>query len=111
MSDALSEEQLEKAYKLIDQLAKIGKDDDGLINRVMQVKERLTLPMSVVLAKVPGSTIVEKCAKIGIKRQAYHFWLKGINRPDDKHAKRLQKLTGYEADDIRGRTKLTQPRR
>jgi hypothetical protein len=86
-------------------LARMFRDteDAGLRARALQLIDRMKLPMSSVLAKVPGDTVVEKADRIGITRQAYYLWLRGIARPNTKQSKRLAKLTGYKAIDIRGR--------
>ena len=96
--------QRERALKLAERLLEITPDtDEGLLRRVTQIRDRLATPMSIVLAKVPGDTVVDKCRKLGITRQNYYCWLKGEYRPNMKQSKRLAALTGFDADDIRGR--------
>jgi transcriptional regulator with XRE-family HTH domain len=92
----------QRAMKLVDRLAAIS-DDEGLQLRVTQIRDRLRLPMSAVLERVPGDTVIERAKSIGVTRQAYYAWLKGSSRPSRKQARRLAFLTGYDAEAIRGR--------
>ena len=92
--------------RLVARLVKIS-PDEGTRLRAKQIQDRLALPMSVVLGKVPGLTIAAKCAAIGVSRQAYYYWLRGMSRPNVTQSARIAKLTGLNADDIRGRTRLT----
>jgi len=94
---------------LVAQLVKIS-PDEGTRLRAKQIQDRLALPMSVVLGKVPGLTVAAKCKSIGVSRQAYYYWLRGMSRPNVTQANRIAKLTGFNADDIRGRTRLTPTR-
>jgi DNA-binding XRE family transcriptional regulator len=73
----------------------------------MQIHDRVALPMHVVLAKVPGLSVAAKCRAVGVSRQAYYYWIRGYSRPNVIQSRRLAKLTGLNADDIRGRTRLT----
>ena len=95
--------------QLIAQLVKIS-PDEGTRLRAKQIQDRLALPMSVVLAKVPGMTVAAKCARIGVSRQAYYYWLRGMSRHNVTQSETLAKITGLRADDIRGRTRLTPSR-
>jgi transcriptional regulator with XRE-family HTH domain len=92
--------------QLVKQLVKAS-PDEGTRLRAMQIQDRLALPMSVVLKKVPGLTVAAKCSKIGVSRQAYYYWLRGMSRPNVTQSAQLAELTGLNADDIRGRTRLT----
>lgn len=97
--------QRERALKLAERLLELTPDsEEGLIRRAMQIRDRLKTPMSMVLEKVmPGEPVVAKCAAIGVTRQAYYAWWKGEYRPNLKQAKRLAQLSGFKAEDIRGR--------
>ena len=90
-----------QAIKLIDRLLKIEHNDEGIAAILGQARARLSLPMWRVLAKVPGDTVVDKCEMIGISRQAYYDYLRGVSRPNEQQAKKLQSLTGFKAKDIR----------
>lgn len=100
-----TEAQRERALKLAERLLKLTPDtEEGLIRRAMQIRDRLKTPMSMVLEKVlPGSSVTAKCEAIGVTRQAYYGWLSGQYRPNLKQAKRLAALSGFKAEDIRGR--------
>lgn len=102
----------ERALRLIEKVLQMTElaGDRTLHRRAAQIRNRLKLPMSVVLAKVEGDSVREKCKRLGITRQAYEQWLHGVSRPSLKHARRLAQLTGYDALDIRGRhLSLTAP--
>lgn len=95
----------ERALKLAERLIKLTPDEEeGLLRRALQIRDRLKTPMHAVLAAVQGDTVAEKCKRIGISRQAYYAWLKGEYRPNLKQARRLAYLTDFKFEDIRGRT-------
>jgi transcriptional regulator with XRE-family HTH domain len=96
-----TEAQRERALKLAERLIKVAPEtDEGLLLRVRQIVERLGKPMDAILEKVPGDSVVEKCKRIGITRQAYYRWLRGEYRPNLKQSKRLASLTGLDLDEI-----------
>lgn len=95
-----------KLMKLIGQIAELT-SDEGIKTRALQMQERLDVPMSQVLAKVPGDTVTQKVAKLKVSRQTYYYWLRGISRPNHYMAKKLSGLTGFSMEDIRGKTKLS----
>jgi len=95
-----------EAKRLLSQVVRIS-PDEGTKLRAKQIHDRLTLPMTTVLGNVPGLTVAAKCKKIGVSRQAYYYWIRGMSRPNATQARRIARLTGLAADDIRGRTKLT----
>jgi transcriptional regulator with XRE-family HTH domain len=101
--------EAERTLRLVQGLLKVS-TDRGLRLHAVRMSERLKLPMSAVLAKVPGDTVSDKCDKIGISRQAYYAWLQGISRPSRKHAMKLANITGYDAREIRGRPLVSSPR-
>ena len=98
---------LEWAEKLI-RVANALEDED-LKGRARQIRDRLVLPMSKVLEKVPGDTVVKKVESIGISRQAYYAWLDGRARPNATQALQLAKLTGFDPVVIRGRKLSSTP--
>lgn len=60
-------------------------------------------PMNEILDKVPGDTVPQKAAYIGVSRITLWYWIHGYNRPRDKAARRIAKITGFSVDEIRGR--------
>jgi transcriptional regulator with XRE-family HTH domain len=98
-----------KAIKLATELAKLT-NDEGVRLRALQISDRLSLPMSIILDKVPGASVAAKCSALGISRQAYYYWLRGMSRPNLVQSEKLSKLTGFDAEDIRGKTRLSPPR-
>lgn len=101
--------KIDKAKKLVESLVKLS-DDQGLKLRAMQILERMSMPMRDVLNKVPGGTVVDRCKVIGIARQTYYSWARGASRPNGRQSKRLAELTGFDWQDINGRTRLTPPK-
>jgi transcriptional regulator with XRE-family HTH domain len=101
------------ALKMVGELIKAAKtsDDLGLIDMMAEVKARLQRPMADILRKVPGRTVAQKAARIGVSRQAYYDWLKGQYRPTGAQSKRLARLTGIPAELIRGKGEVPQKRR
>lgn len=80
----------------------LGKDVNESVREAYQ---RLALPLTEVLDKVPGTSVVDRCRCIGIARQTYYQWLRGTARPNPEQAEKLSKMTGYTVDQIRGRIK------
>jgi transcriptional regulator with XRE-family HTH domain len=98
-----------KMLQMIDHLIRENRGDPGIVHALNQVRDRIKLPMSHILAKVPGVSISDRAAKIGISRQAYYQWLNGYSRPNPEQAERLAKLTGFSVKAIRGTTRLAPP--
>ena len=98
-------ERQKKALKLVENLVEIA-PDQGTLSYALKMRERLKLPMSVVLDKLdeiyPGSSITWRSERLGITRQTYYGWASGIFRPDAKQAKKLAAITGYDVNEIRG---------
>jgi transcriptional regulator with XRE-family HTH domain len=90
--------------------AKAG-EDLGLTDLMTEVRARLNKPMADILRKVPGATVKAKAERIGVSRQAYYDWLKGLYRPTGEQSKRLQRLTGIPAELIRGKGEVPRKRR
>jgi transcriptional regulator with XRE-family HTH domain len=90
--------------------AKAG-EDLGLTDLMQEVRARLNKPMADILRKVPGATVKAKAERIGVSRQAYYDWLKGLYRPTGEQSKRLQRLTGIPAELIRGKGEVPRKRR
>jgi hypothetical protein len=98
----LSERQKE-ALKLVEAIIKV-EPDHGTMAYALKMRERLKLPMSVVLAKLwPELTVQQKVEKLDVTRQAYYLWINGLSRPTDKLAKRIAAQTGFDWKDIRAK--------
>lgn len=91
----------DQARRLVEKLVKIS-PDAGLTARVLKMRARLALPMSVVLDRVPGGSVIAKAAACKVSRQTVYYWLNGTTRPSAKQAELLAKLTGFDAGAIRG---------
>ena len=90
-----------EALRLTKELALLATDDSAAQSAINRLRERFRLaPMTTVLEKVPGPTVVAKATSIGISRQTYYGWLKGRARPNEKQAKRLEELTGVPMKEI-----------
>jgi len=99
-----TEQQLntEQALKLVRQLA-VLMPKRGVQSMMAQIEGWIKMPMELVLSKVPGATVRDKCHLVGVSRQAWYAWLRGESRPNPSQAKRLAELTGLDAEAIRGR--------
>jgi len=98
-------ERQKEALKLVEALIKL-EPDLGTMQYARKMRERLKLPMSVVLAHLyPDMSIVDKSEKLGVTRQAYYGWINGISRPNTRLSKKIAALTGFDWEDIRGKLK------
>ena len=96
-------ERQKEALRLVERLIELD-PDTGTLQYACKMRERLKMPMTLVLEKLyPELTVAEKANKLGVTRQAYYGWLNGLARPSAKVSKKLAALTGYNAADIRGR--------
>lgn len=78
--------------------------DKTLQRSASRLLARLNAPsMSDILDKVPGVSAAEKAALIGVSRITVWYWVNGYNRPRNKAAKQIAKLTGFSIKEIRGR--------
>jgi len=89
---------LKHAQRLVDAIH----DDEGARLIAKYVADRLSRPMSTILARVPGKSVIEKARAAGVSRQSFYSWLKGETRPSGAQAQVLAKLTGYSVEEIRG---------
>jgi len=98
-------ERQRKALKLVDRLIALN-PDMGTMHHARKMRERLKLPMSVVLEKLyPDLSVVDKVERLGVTRQAYYSWLNGLSRPGNKLSKQMASLTGFDWNDIRGKVR------
>lgn len=95
-------ERQDEARRLIERLVKIA-PDASTTARAKEIRARLKLPMSVVIDKIPGAHMTAKAASVGVTRQSLYYWLNGTTRPSQKQAKAIAALTGFDAEEIRGR--------
>jgi DNA-binding transcriptional regulator YiaG len=93
----------EQVLKAVERLMKVA-PSSSLERFAIRMRSRLNaMPMSDILAKMPGDTISAKARTLGVSRQTIHYWLNGETRPDDVQARKLEKLTGFSVAVIRGR--------
>lgn len=91
-----------EALALIDKIVALD-PDQGTVAYALKMRERLKLPMSLVLERLwPDLSLSEKARRLGITRQTYYGWLNGLFRPDEELSKRLADLTGFDEEDIKG---------
>jgi DNA-binding XRE family transcriptional regulator len=99
-------ERQKEALRLVERLIEL-EPDVGTLQYACKMRERLKLPMSVVLDKLqqlyPELTVMDTAAKLGVSRQAYYGWVNGLARPNAKIAKKLAAMTGFDAADIKGK--------
>lgn len=91
---------MNKELQLVDQLIAIA--SPRIARLAEKYRRQLTLPMSEILAKVPGETPGQKIKRVGVPRQTWYSWMNGKARPNRKSAERLARLTGYSRSDIMG---------
>lgn len=92
----------ERTMKLIERLIEVA-PDPVMRTRAEKMLKRMTLPMAEVLAHIPGDTVIARAKHLGVTRQSYYGWLNGTSRPHAKMAKKISAITGYDANEIRGR--------
>lgn len=90
-----------KALAAAEELVKLCDGDDQELAR--ELRNRLSLPMGVVIAKIPGDNLRQKAITAGVSRQTLYTWDRNETRPAPKQAAKLAKLTGLSADRIVGR--------
>ena len=73
---------------------------DQIKEMVQSLRGMELVPMSYILNKVPGETIMEKAEAVGVSRQTYYYWIHGRSRPSPQQAERLAELTGVPMADI-----------
>jgi hypothetical protein len=96
-------ERQRRALGLVEQLIEL-KPDNGTLTYALKMRERLKLPMTVVLGKLwPELSLIDRCRRLGITKQTYFGWLNGLYRPTARLAKRLAKETGFSVEGIRGK--------
>jgi hypothetical protein len=91
----------DRALELVERLIKLS-GDPKVRSRAMRMHSRIKLPMSQVLQKVPGDSIIEKAKLLEISRQTWYVWLSGATRPNLAKARQLERITGYTVAEIRG---------
>ena len=94
-----------EARQLVRRLAKISPDAAVAAN-AKKMLYRLAVPMEKVIDAIPAETVVGKARHIGVTRQTIYDWLKGTSRPKKAMAHKLHRITGYDADEIRGRASV-----
>lgn len=95
--------ETERAIRLAERLIKLD-TSPSLTRHAERIRQRLSaMPMRHIVMKVPGETIVAKARILGVTRQTIYYWLREETRPDPEQAKKLSRLTGINADVIRGR--------
>ena len=67
-----------------------------------RVRNRLNLPMWVVIGAIPGDSVDAKAKAAQVTRHTITRWRTGRTRPDAEQAKVLEGLTGYAAAEIHG---------
>jgi hypothetical protein len=64
---------------------------------------RPPMPMSEIVAKIPGRSDAERARTVRTSRQALHNWKRGLCRPDPETAERISRATGLPVETITGR--------
>lgn len=82
------------------ELAQLEQSIVNIMEIVKKLKRMQRIPMSYILSKVPGNTIVERAENVGVTRQAYYHWIHGRSLPSLEQAERIAELTGIPIGDI-----------
>lgn len=91
-----------KAAQTLEKVARKAHDQKlGLMARDLLMRSR-GVSIQRILDKVPGKTVTAKCETLGVTRQAWYDWAKGLYRPTGKQAHTLAKVTGYSVKAIAG---------
>lgn len=98
------------ALRAVERLIKSA-NTEGDIQSAKRMRDRMirrmkAIPMSEVVAKIPGTTVPAKARALGITRQTIHYWLDGRMRPRPAMAKRLERITGISAAEICARDRV-----
>lgn len=97
----MDKKAIAKALATAELLVELTEGDDRELAR--ELRNRLALPMGVVIDKIPGDNLRQKAITAGVSRQTLYTWDRNENRPAPKQAARLAKLTGLSVDRIVGR--------
>jgi transcriptional regulator with XRE-family HTH domain len=97
----MSEPRQDQALRLVERLIEIS-PDAATRKRLTKMRGRMRLPMTEVLAELGDFSVIEKAQRLGVSRQAVYGWLDGTSRPGPRMARKLARLTGFDADEIRG---------
>jgi|SRR5215471_15128133 len=87
--------------QLADRLVALAPDLDTRTLAIM-LRLRVKLPMTKVLAKVPGDNLRQKAKELGVSRQSLYDWQSGKLRPRWPQAEKLAEVTGYKVHEIAG---------
>jgi len=98
----MTPEHRSEALKIVRRLRKLA-PDPNIVVAMTHVENMIRMPMLDILKKVPGKSLAEKAALIGVSRQAIYAWEHMGARPNIKQSKRLAELTGLDAEIIRGK--------
>jgi hypothetical protein len=75
-------------------------------NAIVSVIDRIRLPMSTILARVPGVSAAARARALGISRQTYYAWMREENRPLTKAADLVAEYTDIPANLVSARSYL-----
>ena len=90
-----------RAIAATELLMELTEGDDRELAR--ELRNRLSLPMGIVIDRIPGDNLRQKAMAAGVSRQTMYTWQRGEVRPTLRHAIKLAELTKLSADRIVGR--------
>ena len=93
--------QRDRAMQLVEQLVTIAPDRDTQ-DMARALRERLLIPMSAILERMPGDSIAEKARMLQIQRSTFYAWAEGRARPRRGLAEKIAELTGYTWQEVAG---------
>lgn len=89
------------AMDLVEQLIAAAPDQDTK-DLALALRERIRIPMTAILIKMPGESVADKSRKLGISRTTYYAWTEGKARPRRGLAERVAEYTGFTWQEIAG---------
>lgn len=101
MARGKSRAQRDRAMQLAEELVLMAPDRDCR-DLALALRARIRIPMTQILAKMPGGSIAEKARKLEIQRSTYYAWAEGRARPRRGLAEKVAALTGFSWQEVAG---------
>lgn len=70
---------------------------------LLEYQQRMTLAKGIqaALARVPGTSRLQKCSRLGVTPYALDKWITGVSQPTEQNLARLARLANVEQEWIR----------
>jgi len=87
-------------YYVTRKMAALEREMLAAAKRDAAAKASGLMPISQILAEVPGDNVQQQAATIGVSRTTIEKWLAGKCRPAGANARRISELTGFAVEAI-----------